>query len=681
MSIPPTTHYSDLSTDDKVPPTPQIPPLRSDSVARKLAWLESKRELGKSYLTAQPNYSSISKVIDAVMGTDASREYDMRAPTSYTRTNRIAKNLSDRAGMLTDIKPFWEYTVSNRKFEQHASNYSKLATSWYQRRDIDMVIGDMVVYEAVSGVGYFHMYWDSDIDDVNAKALDPRNVIPINPAGVRSLEQCQGYIIDEVFPVAYFEEKYGKKVPPETDGISAGLLRRWTESVGNILSPVVKWGKAGSPAKDIPKIPTAVLHTCYIKDNRCNCPEDLGAEFTDGPIEMGPFYDEHIPDETDPITGMPIPGTARTIRKPGPNWAYLVQVGEPLYPRRRKIVWVGDIELFDGPSEFWHGQFPTTKVCLDPVPFSWFGVTQFPTMLALNTSLNKVLRNIDDHISQVANPGSIHDKNNVSASQYEQFDTRQPGWKIRQNPLVGKGIQVVNPPPLDNSVMEHRDWLINELQVLNGTLDVAPLMNLKQLPSNSTIESIINSLTPTMRRRSRMIESSQRQIAMQFAYNTTQYYTLPVRISILGADGIVQDDFDYDPGSMLPDFPFHSEYDEMGQIKTEAMQRGPQPRYDRAKEFLRGFIFKISPGSLLNAAQMERTLLYFQLARAGVIDPITLLEQLNIPNIGVEALPPDVRTILQRIAWCQMTGLMMNVNAAGRKASGQESPEIKMTES
>lgn len=109
--------------------------------------------------------------------------------------------------------------------------------------------------------------------------------------------------------------------------------------------------------------------------------------------------------------------------------------------------------------------------------------------------------------------------------------------------------------------------------------------------------------------------------------------------------------------------------------------RGPLPRYDRTREWMRQLVFKITPGSLLNSAQLDVTLMYFQLFRAGVIDPITLMEKMNIPNIGVEKIPSQVRTILERLAWCQMVGLVPNISAAGRKASGQEPPEIKVSES
>lgn len=79
-------------------------------------------------------------------------------------------------------------------------------------------------------------------------------------------------------------------------------------------------------------------------------------------------------------------------------------------------------------------------------------------------------------------------------------------------------------------------------------------------------------------------------------------------------------------------------------------------------------------------------MLYFQLTRAGYMDPITLMEQLNIPNIGVETLPDDVRTVLDRLKWCQENGLTASVgpagaSAAGRKASGQEAPRIVTKES
>jgi hypothetical protein len=70
---------------------------------------------------------------------------------------------------------------------------------------------------------------------------------------------------------------------------------------------------------------------------------------------------------------------------------------------------------------------------------------------------------------------------------------------------------------------------------------------------------------------------------------------------------------------MLPDFVHEKDYDQMA-ASPDAFLRGPLPRWDRAKEFLRRFVFKISPGSWLNSAQVEQKMIYLQLTRAGWMD-------------------------------------------------------------
>ena len=652
------------------PRPPQIPPLSAPVGDPKLSWLEEKLEEGKAFLAIQPGWGKISTAIDAVMSQDEGAEsLESHNSLSRTRTNRIAKIFEDLTAMQTDTKPFWDYSVTNRKFEQHAQIYGKLATHWYQLRNIDLRWADVLRYYNVAGTGYLHIFWNPDIGDIDAIAEDPRKVIPISPAQNDSLEHCQGVVVLRDVPVNYIKDRYGVSVKAESDGSALTWVSKIRDAASEAVSPIWKWHKSTPAETDLPRIPTVCLKTCYLKDSRRNSLKDMGDEFIPGrDIEMGQWHEEPQAD-----------GSLKRV--PSNNWSYLVKPGESLYPHRRMIVWVGQTELYDGPSFYWHDQFPVIKLTLNPVPWSWLGRAPLWDLLSLQSSLNKLLRVVDDHAAQVAEPGSIHDKNNVSKSTFDSFTTRRAGWKLRQNPLAGKGVQIINPPPLDAGIWEHIKWIMNEMSELSGTSDLQQVMGLKQIPATTTIESILNAQTPALRLRSRILEAFQRQVAMQFAYNATEFYTLTFRVNILGAGGIVLDDFDYDPGSLLPDYAHVDDYNSAGEITPEAMSRGPLPRYNRSQEFLRQFIFKITPGSLLNSAQMERTMIYFQLARAGIIDPITLMEQLNIPNIGVENLPPEVRTVLDRIAWCQANGLMMSVNPAGRKASGQESPRIVTKES
>lgn len=667
-----------LSVPANSPSVPVPPALGSDfsSDGPTISWLTEMVAEGEAFLVSQPGYSDIGRAIEAIMSQDTG-PFDPKATLSQTATNRIAKIAEDIAAAMTDTKPFWDYAVQNRRFEQHAANYGKLATFWYQGRNIDLVLADVIKYYVAAGTGYFHLYYDSEIDDMNGASEDPRNVLPIRPSDYKSLESCTGVIIKRKVPVNYIHDRYGYDVAADSDGSHVTWLEKARDVVADVVSPIWKFQKSASSEPALPRIPTVTLYTCYLKDPRRN---------TSGKAkEMGQFRDEpytmEIPGDTDPLTGNPLPPTIvdRTRRVADNNWSYTVPPGEPLYPHRRMIVWCGPKILYDGPSFYWHDQFPIIKLTLQPYPWTWLGKAPVWDLLRLQSSLNRLLRIVDDHAAQVAQPGSIHDKNNVSQSSYDSFDTRRAGWKIKQNPLAGKGIQIVNPPPLDQAIWKHIEWIQNEMRELAGITDISRMMQLNQLPSNSTVESILNAMTPALRFRSRIMEAFTRTLAMQLAYNFSQFYTLDMRIVILGPGGIVQDDFDFDPGTLVPDYVHADDFDHMGNMTGPAMLRGPLPRYDRAKEFLRRFAFKITPGSLLNAAQVEQKMIYMQLARAGWMDVYTLWEILGIPNTGV--LPANVRTVPERLQWQQSQGLTGDVNAAGRKASGQEIPRLVTKES
>lgn len=651
-------------TGAPTPPRVPISPISnkdSDAIGDPtIAWLTEAVTEAEAFLAAQPGYDQVGAAIDAIMSADESAaKFDAKSILSTTRTNRIAKIAEDIAAMLTDTKVFWDYSVANRRFEQHAQIYGKLASFWYQRRSIDLRLADAIKYYIVGGTGYLHLFWNEQLEDIDAIAEDPRNVLPIRPLGYESCESCLGIIIKRKVPVNYVRDKYGIDIKSESDGSSITWLNKMRDSAADVISPIWTFRKTGKGGGDneLPRIPTVTLYTCYLKDDRHNTRKDMKESFTNAPIQMGQWEEG----------------------KPTNNWSYEVKVGEPLYPNRRMIVWVGQKKLYDGPSYYWHGHFPVLKLTLNPYPWTWLGKAPCWDLLRLQISLNRLLRVVDDHAAQVAQPGSIHDKNSVSRSEFSSFDTRRSGWKIYQNPLAGKGIQIIPPPPLDQAIWEHIKWIQDEMKELSGVADLSQLMSLKQVPSNDSVESIIHSMTPAIRFRSRILEAFTRELAMQLAYNFSQFYTLPMRVVELGPGGVTQDDFDFDPGSLLPDFVHDRDYTQDGAIDPQALLRGPLPRWDRAKEFLRRFVFKISPGSWLNSAQVEQKMIYLQLTRAGWMDIFTLWEILGIPNIGV--LPDNVRTIPERLLYQQQLGLSGDVNASGRKASGQSPPRIVTKES
>jgi hypothetical protein len=173
------------------PPRLPISPVPGDDAVGNptIAWLQEAVTESEAFLAAQPGYEQISAAIDSIMSQDElARKADGKSILSSTRTNRVAKIAEDLAALMTDTKPFWDYSVANRRFEQHAQIYGKLATFWYQRRNIDLRLADAIKYYVVGGTGYLHLFWNPDIEDIDATAIDPRNVLPIRPLGYESCE-------------------------------------------------------------------------------------------------------------------------------------------------------------------------------------------------------------------------------------------------------------------------------------------------------------------------------------------------------------------------------------------------------------------------------------------------------------------------------------------------------------
>lgn len=636
------------------PPIPSLPD--EDYDYRILGWCNEAIQEGDAFLKAQVGYDKINETIAAVMG----QNRDLKTSTlSLTTSNHLGKIAGDLAALMTDVKPFWDFRTYNPRFEKNSEIFGKLSSAWYLQRGIDTRFSEVIKYWEVGATGWAHPFYNEDTEDLDMSGEDPRDVLPIRPAGNTTLQDGMGVIKRRQRPVNYVRQKFGAKaarVQPDNDG-SAVSMNLLNTRAGRLLDAVMaspfrrRLFGDDRPARELPRIPTCNLYTMYLADNSENT------------------------SSRDRVMGQ-----VTERGEPATNWSYIVKPGEKLYPRKRCIVFTRDAILYDGPSIYWHGLFPYCKLTLDPWPWSWLGKAPLWDLLPLQRSLDKFLRIIDDWGEKMARPDLIADKNSTSKAAMDRIDTRRAGLKLQQNPAMGKGIQIVYPNPLPDSIFKQIEWTTNEMDNLSGVRDMSQMMRLNQVPSANTIEKAMEAMSPTVRGRSRAIEAFMREFGMMTAYNFAQFCDLPKRLTILGPDGVTREDFDFDPGSMIPDFVHKEDFDHRGIPTASALIRGPMPRYERAREFLRQFTYHVAPGSLLAASEIEEQMKYLQLARAGWIDIITTLEKLGIPNVGE---PPKEAgtTILQRLQWQQSVGLGMDVGPAGRKASGQAPPRQVVKES
>lgn len=640
-----------------------------------IKWAMNKIADGQRLLEDTPGFDLIQPCLDRMTSRNrANATYGLERPSELatTTSNRFKKVILEWVASQTDIKPFWEIKTYNHNFDQQADIVSKLSSYWYTKSHADQRgLANALRWASVAGTGYIHLHFDPR--DVNlwirADGFDPRDVIPISAKPPWDTTQdWQGVILRERTTVSYLEELHpdfvGMIRPDVTtdEGSPIGSTR-----AGKILAEIN--AKARSPFHDIlfsdkpkstiGKQPTVDHFTMYVKDDSMN---ETGVA-----VEMGEFMEDPTWKKPDGVMAL----FQKAPRIPANSWSYIVQPKEPLYPRGRQAMFTRSIVLYDGPSMYWHGQFPVLKLTPDPWPDLLLGLATGWDLLSLQDSLDWNLRVVDDHNAQVAQPGVAGDEMSLGPNGLKAINTRRAGLKIITTPM-GKPIQFLQVPTLDQSITHHIEWIKMEMDDLAGIIDLKNLNQLNQIPSSETIDKMVGSKSYLLQGRSRVIESFMREFAEQMMYNFAQFFDTKARYTILGPSGITPEDFDFDPGSFLPDYIHAEDFDGHGQLTHDAFMRGPRPKYDRAKELIRQMTFYIAPGSLLNASDVTRKLMYLQLFRGGVLDIWTLAEVLGIANMGV---PPDgARTIPERLQAQMAMGIGVAPNPANPQNKGPGHP-------
>jgi hypothetical protein len=603
---------------------PSIPESSDTAAYTKsiIQWLNDAIQEGDSFLREEYGFNDIDKNISYIMeGEDINVK--RKDDTAWFKINRCSKVHSDIISALTDVKPVFAFKTFNDMYQMQASLLNKLVTHWWLTQDIDLRLGDVINWSLVSGVGYALPSWSqhlcNGVGDVDMNTMDPRDIIPIRPVNRGSIQDCLGVIIRQVTSVNYVKWKYpGKAFMVKADRDGSTFRARLRRISTTFRSAVEKLQSQDQTTQDM-NVPTVNVYHIYLKDNRINTSMKS--------IPMG-----------DPDT----------------NWFYEVAPGEKLYPRGRLIVCTGSIILSDGPNPYWHGQFPVCKLVLDPYPWSFIGKSVLKDIIPINDLLSELVSKVAQAARKTLRPGVIADKNAIPDGVLKLLNTEKEGMRLKVNPVMGDGIKLTDPVMVPPYIIELIRMCVDQIDDLSGTKGIGDLMALKQLPSADSIEKIQAAMTPAIRRRGRVIESFLREMAEQVKFNIFQFYSQKRRVQLVGDNGLTFEDFDFDPGNMVP----------------MPNPEDTRPYNERAIEHVNSFPFYIAQNSLLSIAQTSQKMMHLQLRRMGEIDHTTLLEVLEVPNIQQinERLGSELD---QKIA-------AMSQAQVGRPPSAQQAPHMQM---
>lgn len=550
---------------------------------------------GDTFLRATEGYSKIVPTMQAIMGVLNPTLTTIRPSyASNTAVNEIGRLAGIIRAELTDTKPSADFKTFNQDYAQHATNLGRMWTSWFYNSAIDMRYSGVIDYALAAGSGYAHQFWNKFTQDIDVLPYDARDVLPIRPID-NTLQSCYAVVLRRemtvnavraMFPTRahdIIEDRPGSTVKlPETT--RATLLN---SAIG--ASPYEKAQLTSQPAeKRGAGVPVVDLYYMYVNDSSRNTSSD--------PKMVGDF---------------------RRDGTPANDYSYVVAPTEPLYPRKRLVIFTKRAILYDGPNIYWHGMFPVSKYTLDPWQWTWLGKTPLWDCLPLQETLNRCLRIMDDHVRKILRPPVHGDKMTVGESEIKAISEaiQGPGAYWRENRSTTKGVIIEAVPALDTIISDLIAFCVEKLAKTCGVDQMSSLLDLNQIPEGSTLEKLQFATRPEIRSRSRMLEVFYREQGRMFMYNAAQFYTARRKFTMLGRDSLTIDDYDYDPASMFP------------------MSPDPSKRFDAADNFLRGFSFYVAPASLLRAAQTSDQMMYLTLFRMNALDIQTLLERLDVANV------------------------------------------------
>lgn len=661
-----------------------------------VGWVREAVQEGDRFNRTDPGYDQMELGMEYVVGQHRPTSIGGSGGPSYLprlQLNESGKVMNAHVSALTDLQPVFAYKSMNPVFTPQADLINKLTVAWWITTMADIELGNCVKYSLAAGTGDLVTEWDpyaSFGGDCRISARDARDTLPIRPAlHAKSIQDWEGVVLREGHSVNVMRGLFPEKANvfrPATDSLLATLMGRMRRVAARLMSP------AGDTLAGLDQ-PAAAAHA------------------RQGDIVL---YRTWITDRTRNLTGKPIP-----MGTPGSGWAYVVPPGGYLYPRKRMILCTPETLLYDGPNPYGHGQFPVNRLKLRSVPWQFLGIPLLNDLIPIQDAINHGAQAVLLGIDKWLNPAVKYNRGAVSEILMRLYDARRPGAKIKVNldgMKEGFGhIDGPNPQVL-KLALDTVGFLLGKFDDLSGTPNLEQLLMLRQAPSAETIQKYWEAMTPEIRQEGRQVEAFLRDVADQLKTNRFQFESNARRVTILGDAGLTLEDFDFDPGSMVP--------------SMTSTDPGYQPEFDqsrpfdqRAQAFHKTIVFTIAPNSILAMNATEGKMMRLQLARMGMYDFWSLAETLDIPNVGSPPpipLPPlrpeeaqaevaailqqpngaqslmsgatkytldpmsgqllEIRvplTVTERLMAQQALGIGMTENPAGRKASGQAPPKLE----
>ena len=655
----------------------------------RLGFLREAKEDGETFLKSQRSWKDIDQAVDIIAGVS---DYKVPKGMSDISVNMLKRDVRENVATLSNMRPLWGYKTQNDDMQKQTIVLNKMLRAWYFQPFVRKSIHDALQY-AACGLGWISPVWRSDAvtskrGDIVLDVFGPRDVIPYGMNKDNDIQKAYIVTIRNEVPIQKammtFPTEMDKLVPVRS---SPTWMRKGTRRVQKFLSPLLNaFGPGQGKEKEEFPWPTVDIYHSYILDTSINVGKE---EIHMGEVGTKWFY--KVPALDSEIATGVFSNGQPTFRKATPQDSLL-------YPLRRRIIWTEQGILNDNSSPWWHGLVPLVPFVTDPWVWDFIGYPMTKDGASIQRSANRLLRLLDDSANVKLDMPLSYDENVISGGLMDRINPRKPGQRVKINAQVNeKPIQAIVPSEyysVDNWIPEMPLKLYELMHYLLGTRDIQALAKAKQVPSGDSIEKLMELSGPLVSDMSSGMEGSMMMLGTMWKGLAFEFFDFARRVQVLGKDDVTEEDFDFEPGNMIPShLP-----DEMARIKEqEQLAAAAGTHYvappsraslvERARFHLDSFDFYIVPSSLHQITQLTKKMVMMNLWKIKFpIGPWTVAKAMDIENygnaqqlkkiLGVEDIADD--ELGQWIAWMElMMKLAPQQPHKGRPGSGQTPPAVE----
>jgi len=551
-------------------------------------WRESTKQEAYQTASLNPEANAIQRYINCLSG----QWWDKRRPKykSSFFDNRLENcRIADLAS-LTDTRPTIDVTTQIDAYKQQTQVVQNVIRYEWMRNDMDLALVSVADIARLMGTGFWKI-GAATPGYMQVVPCGPDNVMPIQPGF--HIQQSSAVLYRTWKSLAWFRNKF----PWRSSGLDRELedIDQLVGGPGQYSRPSYldeyTWNGMSPQMRRVVGVKvdtTAEARSSIFRS-----------------VELQEFYvdDPQINESKNPVL-MRHPYLSLEQH----NWWYWVRPGERLYPRKRLLIFAGRRLMYDGPSWAWSGLYPFACLRLNPVPWSFWGLSKYRDLLPINTAINEIVAGILDMVKRALNPTSLTKSGAVPQASWKEFFPDLPGQKLYLGPNANiNDLRYMPPPEIPAYVFQLLQHLSVEFDRLSGQIDTGALSKKKQLPGSDSIESMRDSQSAGGRLEGRYLEAFLRDAGVQAMSNTFQFYELPIRLMMLGDAGQTLQDYNYDGPNMLPE---------------------GVPKEDH----WRNFSIMVSPGSLHGGQKERNKQVAIGMASKDLFPLLNLYQLLELPN-------------------------------------------------